>query len=52
MTGGYPVIAGVIAADMPRLAQLKPGDAIRFVTIEVEAARALAALSWEIKELA
>ena len=52
VTGGYPVIAGVIAADMPRLAQLKPGDAIRFVTIEVEAARALAALSWEIKELA
>lgn len=52
VTGGYPVIAGVIAADMPKLAQLKPGDAIRFVTIEVEAARALAALSWEIKELA
>ena len=52
VTGGYPVIAGVISADMPRLAQLKPGDAIRFVTIEVEAARALAALSWEIKELA
>lgn len=52
VTGGYPVIAGVIAADLPRLAQLKPGDAIRFMTIEVEAARALAALSWEIKELA
>lgn len=52
VTGGYPVIAGVIAADVPRLAQLKPGEAIRFVTIEVEAARALAALSWEIKELA
>ena len=52
VTGGYPVIAGVIAADLPRLAQLKPGDAIRFVTIEVEAARALAALSWEIRGLA
>jgi len=52
VTGGYPVIAGVIAADAPRLAQLKPGDTVRFVTIEVEAARALAALSWEIKELA
>ena len=52
VTGGYPVIAGVIAADMPRLAQLKPGDAIRFLTIEVEAARALADSSWKIKELA
>ncbi|MHB0972841.1 MAG: 5-oxoprolinase subunit C family protein [Thiobacillus sp.] len=52
VTGGYPVIAGVITADVPRLAQLKPGDAVRFVTIEVEAARALAAVPWEIKELA
>ena len=51
VTGGYPVIAGVIAADVPRLAQLKPGDAIRFVTIEVEAARAQAAVPWTIEEL-
>jgi biotin-dependent carboxylase-like uncharacterized protein len=51
VTGGYPVIAGVIAADGPRLAQLKPGDAVRFVTIEVEAARALAAAPWQIEEL-
>jgi biotin-dependent carboxylase-like uncharacterized protein len=52
VTGGYPLIAGVIAADWPRLAQLQPGDAIRFVTVEVEAARELAGLPWEFKELA
>ena len=51
VTGGYPVIAGVIAADLPRLAQLRPGDAVRFITIELEAARALAAAQWEIEEL-
>jgi len=52
VTGGYPVIAGVIAADMPKLAQLRPGDAVRFVTIELEAARSLAAAGqWEIEEL-
>jgi biotin-dependent carboxylase-like uncharacterized protein len=41
VTGGYPVIATVITADWPRLAQLKPGDAVRFETITAEAARAL-----------
>ncbi len=51
VTGGYPVIAGVIAADMPRLAQLRPGEAVRFVTIELEAARARRAGLWEIEEL-
>ena len=51
VTGGYPVIAGVIAADWPRLAQLRPGDAVQFVTIEVEAAQELAAASWSIEEL-
>jgi len=42
VTGGYPVIAGVIAADWPRLAQLQPGDTVRFATIAVDAAQALA----------
>lgn len=51
VTGGYPVIVGVIAADWPQLAQLVPGDAVRFQTIEVEAARALAAASWKIEGL-
>ena len=48
VTGGYPVIAGVIRADWPRLAQLRPGDEVRFVTIELEAARALADAEWKI----
>jgi biotin-dependent carboxylase-like uncharacterized protein len=52
VTGGYPVIAGVIAADLPRLAQLKPGDTVRFATVEVAAARALAAVNWDIEVLA
>lgn len=51
VTGGYPVIAGVIAADETRLAQLKPGDAVRFTTIETAAARALAAAPWSIAQL-
>lgn len=51
VTGGYPVIAGVVAADMPRLAQLRPGDVVRFETVEVEAARAVAKAHWEIEDL-
>ncbi len=51
VTGGYPVIACVIAADLSRLAQLRAGDHVRFATIEVDAARALAAEAWEIREL-
>jgi antagonist of KipI len=40
-TGGYPVIATVIAADLPSLAQARPGDTVRFrVVDETEAARA------------
>ena len=40
--GGYPKIATVISADLPRLAQLRPGDAIRFCA--VDAAQSKAAL--------
>jgi allophanate hydrolase subunit 2 len=41
-TGGYPVIATVIRADLPLLAQTRPGDTIRFRAVgEAEAARAL-----------
>lgn len=39
VTGGYPVIAGVISADLPRLAQLKPGDRLAFRMIDIEEAR-------------
>lgn len=51
VTGGYPVIAAVIAADWPRLAQLQPGDPVRFETIAVEAAQALATASWPVEDM-
>ncbi|MFA6986801.1 MAG: biotin-dependent carboxyltransferase family protein [Arenimonas sp.] len=40
--GGYPRIGHVIAADLPRLAQLRPGDALRFEMIDAPTAHALA----------
>ena len=40
VTGGYPVIAGIIAADMPRLAQLRPGDKLSFRFVTPEEAQA------------
>jgi 5-oxoprolinase (ATP-hydrolysing) subunit C len=43
--GGYPKIATVISADLPRLAQIKPGDPIRFQAVDMaQAKQALAAL--------
>ncbi len=43
-TGGYPVIAVVITADLPALGQLGPGDAVRFELTDLPVARrALAA---------
>lgn len=39
VTGGYPVIAGVIAADLGRLAQLKPGDKVGFLALDPDEAR-------------
>ena len=32
-TGGYPKIAHVITADLPLLAQVKPGDSVRFTLV-------------------
>lgn len=37
-TGGYPVIATVINADLPMLAQARPGDTVRFRAAELEEA--------------
>ena len=37
--GGYPVVAGVARADLPLLAQLLPGDHLRFREVKVEAAQ-------------
>jgi biotin-dependent carboxylase-like uncharacterized protein len=42
VTGGYPVVAGLASVDLPRLAQLKPGNTVRFATVTLEAARKLA----------
>lgn len=38
-TGGYPVIAQVATADLPMVAQLKPGDEIRFEEVTIEQAQ-------------
>jgi biotin-dependent carboxylase-like uncharacterized protein len=35
-TGGYPIAAVVIGADLPLAAQLLPGDRLRFATVESE----------------
>lgn len=51
VTGGYPVIAGVICADWPRLAQLRPGDAVSFETVGLDVARRLALCDWELEEI-
>lgn len=42
VTGGYAKIATVIHADLGLLAQAKPGDRVRFASVDVETARALA----------
>lgn len=39
VTGGYPVIAGIVAADLHRLAQLRPGDRLNFQFITPGEAR-------------
>ena len=43
-TGGYAKIAEVAAADIGRLAQLRPGQEVRFVRCALADARALAQL--------
>jgi biotin-dependent carboxylase-like uncharacterized protein len=40
-TGGYPKIANVIAADLWRVGQLRPGDAVRFEAVTIEQALGL-----------
>jgi 5-oxoprolinase (ATP-hydrolysing) subunit C len=55
--GGYPRLGFVIAADLPRLAQLRAGDALRFAEVDTTEARAalkrrrdeLARLHWSIE---
>lgn len=52
VTGGYPVVATVIGADLPRLAQLRPGAKVRFVTVGVDEAHALAPPEWAVEDWA
>ena len=40
-TGGYPKIASVISADLSALAQLRPGDEVRFAQVSFDEARRL-----------
>lgn len=40
-TGGYPKVATVVSSDLPRLARRRPGDRVRFETVEVDEAVAL-----------
>jgi antagonist of KipI len=39
-TGGYPTIAQVTTVDLPVIAQLKPGDEVRFENVTLEQAQA------------
>lgn len=56
--GGYPRIGHVIGVDLPRLAQRRPGDSVRFARVTLDEAqtrylereRALAALARTIKD--
>ncbi len=41
VTGGYTKIATVISTDLPKVAQLKPGDRVRFEPISIEDAHHL-----------
>ena len=38
LTGGYPQIACVISADLPRVGQLRPHDRVRFEKVSIEQA--------------
>jgi allophanate hydrolase len=38
--GGYPKIATVISADLPRIAQARPGQTLRFTAVDAAGARA------------
>ncbi len=39
--GGYPEIGTIVSIDLPKVAQLMPGDAVRFVPVTVEQAQSL-----------
>ena len=37
--GGYPRIGQIAAVDLPRLAQRRPGDVVRFAEIDLDTAQ-------------
>jgi allophanate hydrolase subunit 2 len=41
VTGGYTKIATIISSDLTKVAQLKPGDRVRFTPISIEEAHRL-----------
>ncbi len=41
VTGGYTKIATILSADLTKVAQLKPGDRVRFKSVSIEEARRL-----------
>ena len=43
--GGYPKAGAVASVDLPRLAQLRPGDRVRFEIVDYEDAKSLLATS-------
>ena len=52
VTGGYAVLAVVASADLPRLAQARPGTELRFEPIDVaEAQRLMRAMHDEERRL-
>ena len=52
VSGGYPRIGQVAVADLPRLAQRRPGDALRFAACSLgEARRALHEREQQLREL-
>jgi 5-oxoprolinase (ATP-hydrolysing) subunit C len=52
VTGGYPVPACVIRADLGRVARLRPGEALRFSAVSLDEARdALRAAEGELAAL-
>lgn len=53
-TGGYPRLAQVVAADLWKLARLRPGELIRFEPVDLDTARRLqqeqAAALWRLRK--
>ena len=49
--GGYPKIAHVISSDLPRAAQLRPGDKVMFREVSLADAHArLGQIDWELEK--